>query len=81
MPRYHFHTEDGECLADKEGTELKDIDAARDTSVQLLAECLKGNSELFWRHEGFAVIVTDHSGLRLFQLHLGVVESPVAKRH
>jgi len=70
MPTFYFHTEDGERVADTDGSDLADIEAAKDAAVQILAESLRGNSDLFWRHEGFSVIVTDDNALTLFSLNV-----------
>ena len=70
MPRFFFHTEDGERLNDAEGSELPDIQAAKDTAVQILAETLRGNSRLFWETESFRVTVTDEDRLTLFSLQV-----------
>jgi hypothetical protein len=70
MPRFFFHTEDGELLIDRDGTELAGLDAAKDTAVQIMAESLHGNSRLFWENEGFRVTVTDAQDLTLFSLQV-----------
>lgn len=75
MPIFYFHTEDGVRVADNVGSDLADIAAAEDAAVQILAECLRGNSQMFWDTEGFTVTVTDADGLTLFSLQLSVTMS------
>jgi hypothetical protein len=69
MPRYYFHTEDGECFADADGLELPDLDAAKAAALKYLREMLWSPRE-FWRDGRFRVIVTDGEGLTLFTLDL-----------
>ena len=76
MPRYHFHTEDGECLRDEDGVELADLEAAKREAVKLLGESLSDDACQFWVHEAFRVIVTDADGLTLLTLDVGVTLSP-----
>ena len=40
MPRYFFHTEDGRTVRDDVGSDLPDLDAARDEGLKLLAGIL-----------------------------------------
>jgi hypothetical protein len=62
MPLFYFHTEDGEYLADENGAELNEVEEARDEAVQFLADSLNHDSDLFWRHRGYSVIVTEDRG-------------------
>ncbi len=80
MPRFHFHTEDGVCLTDEDGEELPDLEAAKMAAIRVLVETLKGRPDVFWGSEAFRVIVTDHAGLSLFSLELGVIYAPVLKQ-
>jgi hypothetical protein len=75
MPIFHFHTEDGVRISDTEGTDLADVEAAKDAAVQILAETLRNNSRLFWAHEGFSIIVTDDQALTLFSLNVSATMS------
>jgi len=77
MERYHFHTKDGRCLADKEGALLSNVGAAKDIAVQVLCDSLKNNSKMFWETSEFSVVVTDDSGLMLFTVDLSANPSPV----
>ena len=75
MPRFYFHTENGDRLSDTDGSELPDVKAAEDAAVQILAETLRGNSKTFWENEGFRVTVTDDRGLTLFFLQVSATMS------
>ena len=75
MPTYHFHTENGECLTDPDGTELPDLLAVRHAAVQHLVEMLRDRSDRFWETGDFAVIVTDDEDLTLFRLQLTAIEA------
>ena len=80
MPRFFFHTEDGQCLADRDGTELADLEEAKRESVRLLGCTLNETPHIFWNEENFRVIVADDQGLSLFNLHVGVNWAPVMSR-
>ncbi|MEY9123275.1 DUF6894 family protein [Bradyrhizobium yuanmingense] len=41
MPRYHFHILDGKAGLDHHGTELADLDAAKEEAVKLAGEVLR----------------------------------------
>ena len=66
MPRYFFHTEDGERLCDPEGTELPDIEAAKVEAVRYLAQRLDNDPDELWRTGNWRIIVQDESALTLF---------------
>jgi hypothetical protein len=70
MPTFFFHTEDGERLQDGEGSQLPDVEAAKDAAVQILVEALRGASNRFWETESFRVVVADERGLTLFSLQM-----------
>jgi hypothetical protein len=40
MPRYFFHTEDGETILDSQGMELPDLKAARAEAIRTCGEML-----------------------------------------
>ena len=75
MPRFYFHTEDGQLLRDEEGTDLVDVHAARNEAVAILAELLKEDPEEFWKDRSFKLTVTDDDGLTLYILDLSAVAS------
>jgi len=80
MPRFYFHTEDGRCLRDEDGTDLTDVHAARNEAVTILAEVLKEDPEEFWRDRSFKLTVTDDEGLTLYILDVSAVASAAVER-
>lgn len=62
MPRYFFHTQNGDCIRDEQGEELKSIEAAREEAVAVLGEILRYRGASFWTTQAFTVIVTDADG-------------------
>ena len=62
MPRYFFHTQNGDCIRDDQGEELKGIDAAREEAVAVLGESLRYRGSSFWTTGAFSIIVTDADG-------------------
>lgn len=62
MPRYFFHTQNGDYIRDDQGEELKSVDAAREEAVAVLGEILRYRGASFWTTRAFSVIVTDADG-------------------
>lgn len=62
MPRYFFHTEDGQCIRDDEGEILADDHAARGVALAVLGEILRYRGDEFWKTGRFAVIATGEGG-------------------
>jgi len=62
LPRYYFHTENGDWIRDEQGEELRDLDAAREEAVTVLGEILRYRGAAFWTTGAFSVIVTDAEG-------------------
>lgn len=62
MPRYFFHTQNGDCIRDDQGEELKNVSAAREEAVAVLGEILRYRGSSFWTTRAFSVIVTDDEG-------------------
>jgi hypothetical protein len=61
------------------GTELENVDAAKDIAIRVLTESLHRNSEIFWKDETFKVTVSDDSGLMLFTVEVIASYSPVMR--
>jgi hypothetical protein len=52
MPRYYFHVRDGKDMRDRMGSELPDVDAARNEAISASSEMLRSLREsdvLEWR--------------------------------
>ncbi|MET3837854.1 hypothetical protein ABIB58_003219 [Brevundimonas sp. UYEF29] len=62
MPRYFFHTQNGDCIRDDQGEELRSVDAAREEAVAVMGEILRYRGASFWTTRAFSVIVTDDEG-------------------
>jgi hypothetical protein len=62
LPRYFFHTQNGDCIRDDQGEELRSVDAAREEAVAVLGEILRYRGASFWTTRAFSVIVTDDEG-------------------
>lgn len=62
MPRYFFHTQNGDCIRDDQGEELRSVEAAREEAVAVLGEILRYRGASFWTTRAFSVIVTDTEG-------------------
>jgi hypothetical protein len=80
MPRFYFHTEDGQCFRDEDGTELIDVHAARNQALMILADSLRHDPEEFWRDRSFKLTVTDERGLTLYILDVSAVASAAVDR-
>lgn len=68
MPRYFFHTQDGQFIRDEVGEVLAGDGAARAAALTILGEILRYRGEEFWESECFTVIVTDEDGRTLTKL-------------
>lgn len=62
MPRYYFHTQNGDRVRDDQGEELADLNAARNEALTVLGEILRYRGAAFWTTGSFSVIVTDAKG-------------------
>lgn len=76
MPRFYFHTEDGKCLPDRDGTVLADISAARHEGLRTLTERVHAMEDEFWREGSLTVTATDDTGMTLFTLCAMANNSP-----
>jgi hypothetical protein len=76
MPRYYFHTEDGRCFPDDEGTELANTVAAKQEAARILGEMLKDNPDMLWDTKDLRLTVENADHLILFIIDTSVVEPP-----
>jgi hypothetical protein len=70
MPMYHFNIRDGGYFPDLDGSELANIEAAKERAVEMAGQLLKDNAKDFWRSEQWELEVMDPTGLLLFQITL-----------
>jgi len=69
MPRYFFHIDDGQMLADADGTDLPDLQSARGEAVSVAGAILKDMNGAFWdQTSAWRMHVTDEAGGLLFTL-------------
>jgi hypothetical protein len=80
MARYFFHTEDGVCYPDEQGTELPDLDAARAMAIRTLGEILRDVPKIFEADMSLRLVVTDERQLALFSLEVIGSEGPPLSR-
>ena len=73
MPRYFFHTEDGQRLCDQAGTPLPDIEAAKVEAVRHLSRRLETDPGELWETGSWRIIVQDDSGLTLFIIDVSAI--------
>lgn len=66
MERYFFHIEDGETLRDEQGLELRNIEAARQEAVAVMAQYLRDRPDDIWEDRPVTVTVQDDRGMTLF---------------
>jgi hypothetical protein len=75
VPRFYFHTVDGEVILDRDGTELPDMGTARIEAVLTLAGMLRNGAPEVLRAGGSRVWVTDDADVELFRLNVTTVTS------
>ena len=79
MPRYFFHRTDGGFEPDREGTELRDLNAARLEAIRFAAATVKDHPEQVWSSTPFRIEVSDHTGMLLSTVIILEVEAPAAR--
>lgn len=70
MARYYFHLHDGTFVADGEGIELPDWEAASALAMVRAGQAVAASGAKFWKGEHLRVVVTDQVGTGLFELRL-----------
>jgi hypothetical protein len=71
MPRYFFHIHDGEDLPDTDGTELPDLETARNEAVRVAGHVLTHIGAKFWDQEHgseWTLDIADEQGTILAKL-------------
>jgi hypothetical protein len=76
VPRYHFNIYDGISAPDRVGTELPDLQTARQEAVRLAGELLADHAEWFWSGQKWRLEVANSSGHLLFSLDFMAADSP-----
>jgi 3-deoxy-D-manno-octulosonate 8-phosphate phosphatase KdsC-like HAD superfamily phosphatase len=78
MPRFFFHTADGEIVRDHSGVELPDQAAARTQAVKFIGDLVSDEPELLATGAKFCVEVTDAAKRRLFTVIITTIDGPAA---
>ncbi len=76
MPRFHFYVVDGDSYPDIQGTELRDLDAARAEALRFAGALLADASPSFWSGDEWSMTVTDATQLTLFRLSFSATDAP-----
>ncbi len=77
MPRYYFDFHDGaEVTMDDEGTELPDMQAARDEATETLLSVAKDALPPNGKARQLSIRVRDEQGKHLLAISLGYSEEP-----
>ncbi len=75
MPLFYFDIHDGERLStDESGTDLENVQAARNAAIATLAE-VAAHVLPTTEHRQIAITVFDHARLELFHVRMVVVEA------
>ncbi len=80
MSRYFFHLVDGGVDADRDGSELPNLQDAKKEAVRLAGAMMRDDPALFLTRERWSVEVSDREGLPLFSLNVVATEAPGARR-
>lgn len=75
MPRFHFNVYDGIDEPDREGTDFRDWDAAREEAIRLAGELLRDSAKQMALGEDWRMEITDETGLILFRLEFTLMAS------
>jgi hypothetical protein len=76
MPMYYFHLRDQDTITDIDGTELADVEAARDHANAVARELTTKTSGIQgepW--SAWSMVVHDDDGLELFSFEMSDVRS------
>ena len=78
MPLFYFHTQTDSRFTDEEGVECASPADARRAAIQTCGEMMRGCAETFWGSRPWSVVVTDASGLILWEIFMDGVSSAAA---
>jgi hypothetical protein len=79
VPRYFFHTANGQYVADEQGTELANQGEARVEAVKLVAELLLNVPEQFWETGMLSLCVSNADRLTLFTIDVAATDAAAAQ--
>ncbi len=75
MSRYYFDVRDGSVFPDDTGTELPNIETAREQAVRFSGKLLTDLGAKFWDVGDWRISVRDESGRVLFGLSLAATDA------
>lgn len=78
MPRFFFHTADGERDLDQEGTELADNATARKEAIRFAGAIMHEQPEVLWDGRDYRVEVTNKAGELLFTIIMLSIDAPAS---
>lgn len=76
MALYYFHTQTDTRSTDSEGFELETPREARAQAIMTCGQMLKDSPDTFWGSRPWTVVVTDATGLILWELSMDGISSP-----
>lgn len=79
MPRYFFHVFDGLDIPDRDGTELPDLQGARQTALRYAGEIMSNRAFSQALGELWHMEVADALGSIYFRLDFHVTDVPVQR--
>jgi hypothetical protein len=85
MPHFYFHVLDGTALPDRDGVDLRGIEAARTEAMDLAGALLRdGVSEQIWQGHPWQLVVSDSTspftGRTHFVVSVSIAQSPDLER-
>ena len=80
MARYFFHTQTDTRLSDDEGVELTSPTEARALAIKTAGELMRDSPEPFWGSRPWTVVVTNETGLILWEISMDGVALAGAPR-
>jgi hypothetical protein len=78
MPRYFFHTQSDIRTTDEVGVELPGALEARKQAIQSCGDLMKDCADVFWDSRPWSVVVTNASGLVLWEIDIDGTAAPAA---
>jgi hypothetical protein len=78
VPKYFFQVQGGQSAPDVEGFDLPDLMAARRVAVRTACAMIGQSAEEFCATCEWQMMVTDESGLALFNLTFFATDAPAA---
>ena len=73
MPRFFFHSKDGNSFVDKDGVELENMLCARNHAVLIHSELMR---DMGPGETGLSLTVTDDRGLILLRIETALTQAP-----